>query len=212
MSGSLNKVMIIGNLGADPEVRHLPSGSSVANISVATSEKWNDKQTGQPQERTEWHRVSLFNRLAEVAGEYLRKGSKVYIEGSLHTRKWTDNNGVEKYSTDIKCTTMTMLGSPPGAQGQQQGYSQPAQQPAYGQQQAPQQPAYGQQQAPQQQSRAPAQGQPPAQHYQQPQSQPPAQHQAPAGQNGSQNGPPQHQPVDPNGQAFADDFDDDIPF
>jgi len=201
MSGSLNKVMIIGNLGADPEVRHLPSGSSVANISVATSEKWNDKQTGQPQERTEWHRVSLFNRLAEVAGEYLRKGSKVYIEGSLHTRKWTDNNGVEKYSTDIKCTTMTMLGSPPGAQGQQQGYSQPAQQPAYGQQQAPQQ-----------QSRAPAQGQPPAQHYQQPQSQPPAQHQAPAGQNGSQNGPPQHQPVDPNGQAFADDFDDDIPF
>ena len=109
MARGINKVFLIGNLGADPETRAMPSGTTVANLRVATSESWRDKQTGEQQERTEWHRVALFGRLAEVAGEYLRKGSQVYIEGSLRTRKWQDKQGNDRYSTEIVGNDMQML-------------------------------------------------------------------------------------------------------
>lgn len=105
----VNKVILIGNLGKDPEVRYMPSGGAVANVTLATSETWRDKQTGETQERTEWHNVVFFNRLAEIAGEYLRKGSKVYIEGSLRTRKWQDKQGQDRYTTEIVATEMQML-------------------------------------------------------------------------------------------------------
>ena len=110
MARGINKVIIIGNLGADPETRAMPSGTTVANLRVATSESWRDKQTGEQQERTEWHRVALFGRLAEIAGEYLRKGSQVYIEGSLRTRKWQDKQGNDRYSTEIVGNDLQMLG------------------------------------------------------------------------------------------------------
>jgi single-strand DNA-binding protein len=115
MARGVNKVIIIGNLGADPEVRYMPSGSAVTNIRVATSEGWKDKQSGETQERTEWHRIVFFNRLAEIASEYLRKGSKVYIEGSLRTNKWQDQAGNERYTTEIIANTMQMLDSKGGA-------------------------------------------------------------------------------------------------
>lgn len=105
----VNKVIIVGNLGNDPETRFMPSGGAVTNITVATSETWKDKNTGQPQERTEWHRVVFFNRLAEIAGEFLKKGSKVYLEGSLRTRKWQDQSGQDRYTTEIVATEMQML-------------------------------------------------------------------------------------------------------
>ncbi len=117
MARGVNKVIIIGNLGADPETRAMPSGSSVANLRIATTESWRDKQSGEQQERTEWHRVALFGRLAEVAGEYLRKGSQVYIEGSLRTRKWQDKQGNERYTTEIVANDMQMLGGRGGAGG-----------------------------------------------------------------------------------------------
>lgn len=117
MARGINKVILIGNLGADPEVRYMPSGGAVANITVATSENWKDKQTGEQQERTEWHRVVFFNRLAEIVGEYLRKGSKVYVEGSLRTRKWQDQNNVERFTTEIVAAEMQMLDSRGGAGG-----------------------------------------------------------------------------------------------
>ena len=107
----INKVILVGNLGNEPEHRVLPSGGGVTNISIATSESWKDKSTGQMQERTEWHRVVFFNRLAEIAGEYLRKGSKVYIEGSLRTRKWQDQSGQDRYTTEIVANEMQMLDS-----------------------------------------------------------------------------------------------------
>jgi len=110
MARGLNKVILIGNLGADPETRAMPSGLTVANLRVATSESWRDKQSGEQQERTEWHRVALFGRLGEVAAEYLRKGSQVYIEGRLRTRKWQDKQGVERFSTEIIGDEMLMLG------------------------------------------------------------------------------------------------------
>jgi len=116
MARGINKVILIGNLGADPETRAMPSGTTVANLRVATSESWRDKQTGEQQERTEWHRVALFGRLAEIAGEYLRKGSQVYIEGSLRTRKWQDKQGNERYSTEIVGNELQMLGGRGGAQ------------------------------------------------------------------------------------------------
>lgn len=108
----VNKAIIIGNLGQDPEVKHrqMPNGGAVTNISVATSESWKDKQTGQQQERTEWHRIVFFNRLAEIAGQYLKKGATVYIEGSLRTRKWQDQSGNDRYSTEIVASNMQMLG------------------------------------------------------------------------------------------------------
>lgn len=111
MSKGINKVILVGNLGKDPEIRHMQNGGGVTNITVATSETWKDKNTGEKKEQTEWHRVAFFNRLAEIAGEYLKKGSKVYIEGSLHTRKWQDKSGQDRYTTEIKASTMQMLDS-----------------------------------------------------------------------------------------------------
>jgi len=110
-SRGINKVIIVGNLGKDPETRFMPSGSAVCNFTIATSETWKDKNTGQDQERTEWHRICTFNRLAEICGEYLKKGSKVYIEGSLRTRKWQDNEGRDNYTTEIVASEMQMLDS-----------------------------------------------------------------------------------------------------
>ncbi|EKD53771.1 MAG: Single-stranded DNA-binding protein [uncultured bacterium] len=118
--GSINKVILIGNLGRDPEVRYTPNGLAVANITIATSEAWKDKQTGENQERTEWHRIVLYGRLAEIAGEYLRKGSKIYIEGRLQTRKWQDKNtGQDRYTTEIVADSLQMLDSK-GSSHQQQ--------------------------------------------------------------------------------------------
>jgi single-strand DNA-binding protein len=117
MARGINKVILVGNLGADPETRAMPSGSTVANLRIATSESWRDKQSGEQQERTEWHRVVLFGRLGEVAAEYLKKGSQVYIEGSLRTRKWQDKQGVERYSTEIVGNEMQMLGGRAGGGG-----------------------------------------------------------------------------------------------
>lgn len=117
MARGINKVILVGNLGQDPEVKYLPSGNAVTNITVATSDTWKDKQTGQPQERTEWHRVIFFNRLAEVAGEYLRKGSKVYVEGALRTRKWQDKDKQDRYTTEIVASEMQMLDGSGGDSG-----------------------------------------------------------------------------------------------
>lgn len=143
MARGINKVILIGNLGNDPETRYMPSGGAVTNLSLATSESWKDKQTGQQQERTEWHRVVFFNRLAEIAGEYLKKGSKVYVEGSLRTRKWQDKSGQDKYTTEIVGSEMQMLDSRGGGQGAPYpdagGYDQsaPSQAPSQGASQAP---------------------------------------------------------------------------
>jgi single-strand DNA-binding protein len=114
MARGVNKVILIGNLGADPEVRFMPSGGAVANLRIATSESWKDKQTGEQHERTEWHTVVLFNRLGEIAGEYLKKGSKIFIEGSLRTRKWQDKTGQDRYTTEIVGSEMQMLDSKGG--------------------------------------------------------------------------------------------------
>ncbi|MGR9107154.1 MAG: single-stranded DNA-binding protein [Gammaproteobacteria bacterium] len=113
-SRGVNKVILIGNLGADPEVRYMPNGDAVTNVSIATSETWKDKQTGDPREITEWHRVVFFRRLAEIAGEYLKKGSKVYVEGSLRTRKWQGQDGQDRYTTEIIGNEMQMLDSKGG--------------------------------------------------------------------------------------------------
>ncbi|MGO1296890.1 MAG: single-stranded DNA-binding protein [Vibrio sp.] len=164
-SRGVNKVILIGNLGGDPEVRYMPSGSAVTNITIATSDSWRDKATGEQREKTEWHRVALFGKLAEVAGEYLRKGSQVYIEGQLQTRKWQDQSGQDRYTTEVVVQgfngVMQMLGgrnggsaqqgSGMGGQSSQQGgWGQP-QQPAQQQRQQPMQQQQPTQQAPQQQ-------------------------------------------------------------
>ncbi|MBS3745113.1 MAG: single-stranded DNA-binding protein [Wenzhouxiangellaceae bacterium] len=115
MARGINKVILIGNLGADPEVRYTPANTAVCNIRLATSEQWRDKQTGEPQEKTEWHRVVMFNRLGEIAGEYLKKGSKVYIEGRLQTRKWQGQDGQDRYTTEIVANEMQMLDGRGGA-------------------------------------------------------------------------------------------------
>jgi single-strand DNA-binding protein len=114
---SVNKVIIVGNLGRDPETRYMPSGEAITSIAVATTDRWKDKQTGEQKESTEWHRISFFSKLAEIAGQYLKKGSQVYVEGRLRTRKYTDKDGVEKYSTEIVADTMQMLGSRQGMGG-----------------------------------------------------------------------------------------------
>lgn len=173
-SRGVNKVILVGNLGQDPEVRYMPNGGAVANITLATSESWRDKATGEMKEQTEWHRVVLFGKLAEVAGEYLRKGSQVYIEGQLRTRKWTDQAGQEKYTTEVVVNvggTMQMLGgrqqganaggAPAGGQGggNNNGWGQP-QQPQQQPQGGGNQFSGGAQQRPQQQS-APANNEPP---------------------------------------------------
>lgn len=190
MARGVNKVILIGNLGNDPDVRFTPNGSAVANLSVATSESWKDRNTGQQQEKTEWHRVVIFGKLAEIAQQYLRKGSKVYLEGKLQTRKWQGQDGQDRYTTEIVIDSFSGqlqmldsrqdggMGAPMGG-----GYQQQSQQPAYGA--APQQ----QQPQPQQQ---------PQQQYGAPQQQAPAQ--KPAAQ-------PAPQPA-----GGFDDFDDDIPF
>ncbi len=110
MARGINKVILVGNLGADPDTRYMPSGSAVTNLSIATSESWKDKQTGEQKERTEWHKVAMFNRLAEIAAEYLRKGSQVYIEGKLRTRKWQDRDGNDRWTTEVIADEMQMLG------------------------------------------------------------------------------------------------------
>lgn len=144
MARGINKAILIGNLGADPEVKYTANGSAVTNIRVATAEAWKDKQTGEMQERTEWHRVVFFSRLAEIAGEYLRKGSKVYVEGRIQTRKWQNKDGQDVYTTEIVANEMQMLDSKgggtgdfggPSGGGQQRSQSRPQQQ------RAPQQPA-----------------------------------------------------------------------
>ncbi|QIM62896.1 single-stranded DNA-binding protein [Pasteurellaceae bacterium Orientalotternb1] len=133
----VNKVIIVGRLGNDPEMRTMPNGDAVANISVATSEVWNDKQTGERREVTEWHRIVLFRRNAEVAGQYLRKGSQVYVEGKLKTRKWQDQNGQDRYTTEIQADSLTMLGgrndNEGGFGGNQGGWNQAPQQQNYNQ-------------------------------------------------------------------------------
>jgi single-strand DNA-binding protein len=117
MARGINKVIIVGNVGGDPETRYMPSGSAVTNLTIATNESWKDKQTGEQKERTEWHRVAMFNRLAEIAAEYLRKGSQVYIEGKLRTRKWQDKSGQDRYTTEIIADEMQMLGGRGGSGG-----------------------------------------------------------------------------------------------
>ena len=205
MARGINKVILIGNLGTDPEVRYMPQGGAVANLTVATSESWTDKATNEKKEQTEWHRVVIYQRLAEIAGEYLRKGSKVYIEGKLKTRKWQDKDGVERYTTEIIANELQMLdGRGDGQQqgggmggGQQGGYQKPVQQQS-GYQQA----------APQQNFQQPAQ----------PAFQQPAQSAGYQQQGGYQQRPQQggyQQPAQPQQRAPMEppiDFDDDIPF
>lgn len=197
----VNKVILIGNLGQDPETKYMPNGGAVTNITIATSESWKDKQTGEQQERTEWHRIVFFNRLAEIAGEYLRKGAKVYVEGRLQTRKWQDSNGEDRYTTEIVANEMQMLDSMGGGQAQGQG----------GQRQvAPQRPAP--QQAPAAAAPAPQQQQqsaPVAPVQSQPQS-----HQQQGGyqQQGGHTAAPQPAPAAAPQQGFDGGFDDDIPF
>jgi single-strand DNA-binding protein len=152
MARGVNKVIIVGNCGQDPETRFMPSGGAVTNLSIATSESWKDKNTGDQQERTEWHRVVFFNRLAEIAGEYVKKGSKLYVEGSLRTRKWQGQDGQDRYTTEVVASEMQMLDSRGGQQGG--GDYQQSSNQQYGQQSAPQQNT-----PPQQAPSAPQQGQ-----------------------------------------------------
>jgi len=226
-SRGVNKVIIVGNLGQDPEVRFMPNGSAVANFTVATSETWKDKQTGEQKEKTEWHRIVIYQRLAEIAGEYLKKGSKVFLEGRLQTRKWQNQQGADQYTTEIVANEMQMLDSRGQGGGQQGGGFQ---------QQAPQQGGYasqGQQQPAQQQYNKPAQqggfsnqGQQQQGGFQQQPAQQPAQQggfsnqgqqqpaQQPAQQGGFANQGQQKQQQAPkvNPQEPTIDFDDDIPF
>lgn len=186
-SRGINKVIIVGNLGQDPEVRFMPNGGAVANFTVATSETWKDKQTGEQKERTEWHRIVIYQRLAEIAGEYLQKGAKVYLEGRLSTRKWQNQQGQDQYTTEIIVNDMQMLDSRHGGQApaqKQGGFNQAPQQVGYNQNQG------GFQQKPPQQQGG----------YQQNQGN----QQAQGGFNQNQ----QNQKVNPQ----EPNFDDDIPF
>lgn len=207
-SRGVNKVIIVGNLGQDPEVRFMPNGSAVANFTVATSETWKDKQTGEQKEKTEWHRIVIYQRLAEIAGEYLKKGSKVYLEGRLQTRKWQNQQGADQYTTEIVANEMQMLDSRQGG-AQAGGFQQsaPAQQQGGYQQQAPAQQQGGyQQSAPAPQSSGYQAAQAPAQQQGGYQQSAPAQ--APAQQGGyQQQSAPKVNPAEP-----TIDFDDDIPF
>lgn len=128
MARGVNKVILVGNVGVEPEVKHMPNGNAVTTLSIATSEAWKDKQTGEKQERTEWHRVVFFNRLGEIAGEYVRKGSKLYVEGSLRTRKWQDAQGQDRYTTEIVANEMQMLDSKGGSSSDDNYSSAPSQQ------------------------------------------------------------------------------------
>ncbi len=137
----INKVILVGNLGAKPEIKYASNGNAISNLSVATSESWTDKNTGQKQERTEWHRVSLFGKVAEIAGQYLDKGSKVYVEGKLQTRKWQDQSGQDRYTTEVVISgfsgTLQMLDRRDDSNSPMQPQSQPQSQPAQNGQQAP---------------------------------------------------------------------------
>ena len=219
MARSVNKVTLIGTLGRDPEVRYLPNGNAVANLSLATDESYNDKATGQKVEQTEWHRLTVYGRLAEICQQYLKKGSRAYFEGKLRTREW-EKDGVKRYTTEIITNEMMMLdsrgdgmnsgagqmpGNMSGGMGSGMGgYQQPPQQPP---QQAPQQPR----QAPQQPAQQPG-------GYQQAPQRPPQPAQQPAqsgyGNQGGYQQPPQQAPQQPAPQPSNsfDDFDDDIPF
>ena len=185
----VNKVILLGNVGKDPETRFLPNGGAVTNLTIATSEKWKDKQTGEDKEKTEWHRVVIFGKLAEIAGEYVKKGSKLYIEGALQTRKWTNQQGQDQYTTEIVVQgfngVMQMLdGKPQGQQAApQQQVQQPSKQLQQKRQQAQQQSEFQKSQTPQRQSEG----------FQQ-----------------QQDGFQQQQKVNPQGPSI--DFDDDIPF
>lgn len=156
-SRGVNKVILVGTLGQDPEVRYLPGGAAVANISMATSESWKDKTTGEKKEKTEWHRVVIFGKLAEIAGEYLKKGTQVYIEGALQTRKWTDQAGVEKYTTEVVVKpmggTMQMLGGRAHGAGEPAGGGKGGSNNGWGKPQQPQQTT--------QQNNAPSNNEPP---------------------------------------------------
>ena len=223
-SRGVNKVILVGNLGQDPEVRYMPNGNAVANITVATSESWKDQQ-GQQQERTEWHRVVMFGKLAEITGEYLRKGSQVYLEGKLQTRKWKDQSGQDRYSTEVvvdQSGSMQMLGSrnqnagaPSQGGNQNYGGQQQQQGGGYGsqQQQQPQQNSYQPKpQAPAQQSGYQQQSQPQQQAPQQGGYAPKPQA-APAPQQAPQQRPaPQPQPQQNFTPDLDDGWDDDIPF
>ncbi|SFX69403.1 single-stranded DNA-binding protein [Marinospirillum alkaliphilum] len=238
MARGVNKVILIGNLGQDPEVRYTQNQKQVANLNLATSEQWTDRQTGQKQEKTEWHRVVLFDRLAEIAGQYLKKGSKVYIEGKLQTRKWQNQQGQDQYTTEIVGNELQMLDGRGGDSGQSYGnagyqggndYAQPQQsaggyaapQQSYAAP-APQQPAAHQPYAapaPQPQVQQPPVQQAPAAPVQQPYGAPAAGHTAPpprqpyaapAQPQGQPQHPAQGQPA-PQGKSF-NEFDDDIPF
>lgn len=230
MARGVNKVILVGNLGQDPEVRYMPNGNGVANISIATTDSWKDKNTGQMQERTEWHRVVLFGKLAEVAGEYLRKGSQVYIEGRLQTRKWTDQSGQEKYTTEIVVDMggqMQMLGGRGGDQqgggyqgGQSQGGYQGGQQQGGGYGGGSQQAQSNNSYAPQQQSAQAPQQQRPQQSAPQQQNNNQygggygAPQQSSAPQQGGFAPKPQNAPQGgaSNPMEPPIDFDDDIPF
>ncbi|MBA6343094.1 single-stranded DNA-binding protein [Colwellia sp. MB02u-10] len=222
----VNKVIILGNLGKDPEVRHMPNGGGVANLTIATSETWKDKQTGEQKEKTEWHRVVMFGKLAEIAGEYLKKGSKVYIEGALQTRKWQNQQGQDQYTTEIVVQgfngTLQMLDSRGGSGASAGGFNQqtPQQSGGFQQQQAPQQSGgFNQQAAPQQAYNKPAQQsggfqQQPAQQSSSQQSGGFQQQSAPQQSGGfqQQQGGSQQNAPKVNPQEPTIDFDDDIPF
>ncbi|WP_191321772.1 single-stranded DNA-binding protein [Colwellia sp. C1TZA3] len=218
----VNKVIILGNLGKDPEVRFMPNGGGVANLTIATSESWKDKQTGEQKEKTEWHRVVMFGKLAEIAGEYLKKGSKVYIEGALQTRKWQNQQGQDQYTTEIVVQgfngTLQMLDSRGGSGANAGGFNQQDSQQSGGFQQqaaAPQQSGGFNQQAPAQQAyNKPAQQsggfqQQPAQQQSSQQQSPPQQQSGgfQQQQGGFQQNAPKVNPQEP-----TIDFDDDIPF
>lgn len=132
MARGVNKVILVGNLGKDPEVRYMPSGGAVANVTLATSEQWKDKQSGEQKERTEWHNVVFYQRLAEIVGEYLKKGSQIYVEGSLRTRKWQDKSGNDRYTTEIVASDMQMLGGRGGSGGASFGGGEKSSAPAGG--------------------------------------------------------------------------------
>ncbi len=193
MARGINKVILIGNLGNDPDTRYTPQGSAITNLSVATDESYKDKNTGQMVPKTEWHRVVLFNRLAEIAKEYLKKGSKVYLEGRLQTRKWQDQGGQDRYTTEIVASEMQMLDSRGGFDQPQGGYN------------APMQPSQPQQQggyAPQQSAPAPQPQAPQHAPVQQPSYQ----------QQGGYAQQPPAQSAPTSAPGPMDDFDDDIPF
>lgn len=193
-SKGVNKVILVGNLGQDPEVKYMPNGNAVTNISIATSESWKDQQ-GQLQERTEWHRVVMFRKLAEIAGQYLRKGSQVYLEGKLQTRKWQDQNGQDRYTTEVVADNMQMLG---GRSNQEGGYQ-------------PMNAQGGQQMGGQQMGGQQPQAQAAPQYQQMPGQQAPANKPAGGGNQNQGFGQAPQQPAQPM-QEPDFDFDDDIPF